>query len=403
MIKESFIFKEDLIKGKSLYPYLTIFKKEPFKSFFSVKSREIGPFYISNSDEVIKFYQFFNKNILNERPLNLENVYYFLLLRKYLKEDKKENKKELYDYIKKCKFSKGNDKLGFKFSPYSNQKEPDIWSTYFALASMKLLGVLNEFLASKGQNQVAREIKDFVHPHNKGDRFLHCFVEDCEICKKTSSARTLYFALEILRLVGIDTRLSKDSFRSYLTDKKRDPLMVFKLLCFKLLDLDSNVNEKALQYLHQFQKENGGFSFKKIDGKINTTFWLVYVLDIYSWLINYNPIPIYSFINSKLNEILSEDSNRTLIKMMELSKLIIILSIIWKKFINTIERVLFKQLEQEKYVDSNQIKTSFGLTHGIEEVISYINEYYTFNIRILDNQLEFNNYIRDLSPGQKDF
>ncbi|TFG24002.1 MAG: hypothetical protein EU529_05740 [Promethearchaeota archaeon] len=403
MIKESFIFKEDLVEGKSLYPYLTIFKKEPFKSFFSVKSREIGPFYISNYDEVLKFYQNIKENILNEGPLNLENVYYFLLLRKYLKDHKKEKKKELYDYIKKCKFTKGSDKLGFKFSPYSNQKEPDIWSTYFALASLKLLGVLKEFLASKGQKQIAREIKNFVLPHNKGDRFLHCFFEDCEICKKTSSARTLYFALEILRLLGIDTRLSKDSFQSHLTDKKRDPSLVFKLLCFKLLDLDSNVNDKSLQYLHQFQKENGGFSFKKIDGTINTTFWLVYVLDIYSWLIDYNPIGIYSFINSKLNEILSEDSNRNLIKMMELSKLIIILSIIWKKFINTIERVLFKQLEQEEYVDSNQIKTSFGLTHGIEEVISYINEYYTFNIRILDNQLEFNNYIRDLSPGLKDF
>ncbi len=401
MIKESFIFKEDLVEGKSLYPYVTIFKKEPFKSFFSVKRREIGRFYISNYDEVIKYYQFFKKKILNERIFNIENVYYFLLLRKYLKEDKKENKKELYDYIKKCIFTKGNDKLGFKFSPYSDQKEPDIWSTYFALASMKLLGVLKEFLASKGQKHVAREIKNFVLPHNKGDRFLHCFDENCEICKKTSSARTLYFALEILRLLGIDTRLSKDSFRSHLTDKKRDPSLVFKLLCFKLLDLDSNVNDKALQYLHQFQKENGGFSFKKIDGRINTTFWVVYALDIYSWLIDYNPIAIYSFINSKLNEILREDSHRNFIKMMELSKLIILLSIIWKKFISEIERVIFKKLEQDKYIDFNQIQAPLGLTHGINEVISYINHNYTFNLKLQDNTKEFLNFTRNLTQGQR--
>ncbi|GAF94809.1 unnamed protein product, partial [marine sediment metagenome] len=243
MIKENLIFKEDLIEGKSLYPYLTIFKKEPFRSFILVKSREIGPFYISKYDEVLKFYQIFNENIINEKALNLENVYWFLLLRKYLKEDKKEKNKELYDFIKKCEFSKAGDKLGFKFSPYSNQKEPDIWSTYFALASLKLLGFLKEFLASKGQNQIAREIKNFILPHNKGDisKFLHCLVEDCEICKKTSSTRTLYFALEILRLLGIDTRLSKDLFHSHLTDRKRDPSAVFKLLCLKLLELDSNV------------------------------------------------------------------------------------------------------------------------------------------------------------------
>jgi hypothetical protein len=402
LIKQNLIFKEDLVDGKSSYPYITIFKKEPFRSFILLRKKEIGSFYIRKYDEVVEFYQFFNKNLLKEKPLNLENIYWFLLLRKYLKQDKKDNEKELYEFIRKCEFPKG-DILGFKFSPYSNQKEPDIWSTYFALASLKLLGVLKEFFALHGQKQVIKGIKNFITPHNKGDILLHCLDKDCEICKTTSSARTLYFALEVLRFLGIDTRLSKDLFRSHLSDRKRDPSIVFKLLSLKLLDLDFNVKDKTLQYLHQFQKENGGFSFKKINGRINTTFWLVYVLDIYQWLLDYNPMGVYSFINYKLNEILSESSNRIPIRMMELSKIITLLSFIWKKFINNIERLLFKQLEQEKYVDLNQIKTSFGLTHGIEEVISYINKYYIFNLRILDNKVEFNNYIRNFNQEKKAF
>ncbi len=45
----------------------------------------------------------------------------------------------------------------------------------------------------------------------------------------------------------------------------------------------------------------------------------------------------------------------------------------------------------------NQVKTAYGLTHGIEEVISYINSYYTINLKILDNKVEFRNYLVNLN------
>ncbi|MFX1257710.1 MAG: hypothetical protein ACFFAN_07625 [Promethearchaeota archaeon] len=389
-----------IIEDKNAYPYITEFKKEAFKSFALVEEREIKPFYISKYNEIIRFYRFFNENLLNERTLNLENLYWFLLLRKYLKEDKRENHKEIYNFIKKCEISRG-DKLGFKFSINSNQKDPDIWSTYFALASLNLLGLLKEFLISQGQHLVKSAIKNFVLDHNKKNSFLHCLDKDCEICNKTSPARNAYFALEIFKLLDVDTRLSKDLFRSYLIDIKREPSIIFKLLCFKFLDLESNVKDRDIQYLLQFQKENGGFSFKKINGGINTSFWVVYTLDNYSWLLDYNPIGIYSFINSALNEILCKESDGTLIKLMEVSKLIILLSIIWKKFISEIERIIFKQIEQEKYIDLNQIKTNFGLTYGIEEVISFINLNYNLELKILDSKIEFRNYLRNLNKREE--
>ena len=402
MIKENLVFKEDLIEGKSVYPYITVFKKEPFNSFVLVEERDIGTFYIRFYDDVVDFFLNINNNLLNENNLNLENVFWFLLLRKYLKIVSKEKDKDIYDFIIKCEVSKGA-KTGFRFSPHSDQREPDIWSTYFALASLKLMGFLEMYFTSKGQNLLLREIKDFLALHNKGNSFLHCLDKECEICRKTTSPRTIFFVIEILRLLRIDTRLSKENFLPYLTDKKKDPSLVFKLLSLKYLDLDMSVRDKTLQYLHQYQKANGGFSFKKIEGRINTTFWIVYVLDIYSWLLDYNPVGIYSFINSRLNGILQQETHRNLLRMMELSKLVILLSIIWRKFINQLERVIFQHLEYEKFVDLNYIVTSFGLTQGIEEVISYVNKYYSFNLRILDNKVEFNNHIRDLSPGMKAF
>ncbi len=388
-----------VIEGKTAYPYITEFKREPFKSFIFINRREIGDFYLSSYEKAVDFYQHFNKELIFDKTLNLENIFWFLLLRKYLKQDREENSNEIYEYIRKCSYIYEN-KLGFRFS-INSKKLPDVWSTYYALASLKLLGRLKEYLTSDGTNQISGEIKNFILSHKKGKDFLHCFNKECEIDKKTSPARTLYFVIEVFTLIGIDVRLNREQLQSSIGDRKKDSSLVFKLLCLKLFDLDLGVNDKAIHYLLQFQKENGGYSFKKLNGRINTTFWMVYVLDIYSWLLDYNPVGIYSFVNSNLNVILANDSNRNLIRLMEISKLIIILSTIWNKFISEIERFIFKQIEQEKYINLNQLITTFGLTHGTEEVISYINSNYTFKLRILDNRIEFKNFINNLGQGEK--
>lgn len=388
-----------VIEGKSAYPYITEFKKEPFKSFLLLEKREIGNFYLSNYDKVLDFYRYFNQNLVEIPNLNLENIYWFLLLRKYLGQEKEEKSDQIYNFIVKCAYSKDN-KLGFKFAPNSD-KVPDVWSTYFALASLKLLDLLKDYLFEGSNDQRIKEIMNFLLGHKKGDTFRHCLDNNCEIDKKTSPARTLYFILESFTLLGIDVRSSKDKFTSYIGNIKKEPSLIYKLLCFNLLDLEYDVNEKNIQFLLQYQKEDGGFSFQRTKGTLNTTFWLVYTLDNYYWLYDYNPIGIYSFLNSSLNEIINNQSNRNPIKLMELSKSIILISIVFTKFINEIERVIFKQLELEKYVDLHLITKKFGLSNGIGEVLSYINTNYRFNLKILDNSLEFNNFVRNLKNGEK--
>ncbi|MBN1803365.1 MAG: hypothetical protein JW891_17775 [Candidatus Lokiarchaeota archaeon] len=385
-----------VVENKTAYPYITTFKKEPFKSFALMKRKDIGHFYFSEYERVVKVYKYYNENLLKDKILNLENIYWFLLLRKYLREDKQEHSDEIYDFIIKCEVILG-DKIGFKFSPSSKQKYPDIWSTYFALASLKLLGALKVYLSPKGKLNVRKAILEFIDSHKTGHGYLHCLDKDCPIDKKTSVVRTLYFILDALILLGVDVRANKEEFSEIIGDLKKDPTIVFKLLCSKFIETDINIRDKEIQYLYSYQRENKGFSFKKVEGQINTTFWVVYALNNYSWILDYNPMGIYSFINAKFQDILVAELNP--IKLMELSKLAILFSIIWEKFIQEIERVLFKQLEQEKYVDLNQIKNTFGLVHGIEEVISFINLNYTFNLRILDNRVEFKNFIRNLGKG----
>ena len=389
------------MENKTAYPYITKFKKEPFRSFVFVKRSEIGSFYLSDYEKVLELYQTYNKSLLNEPNLHLENIYWFLLLRKYLKQKENDYREDYLEFIKSCEVEIiEKDQLGFKTSPNSTKK-PDVWSSYFALASLKLLGVLKEYLSSKGQNENIRKIKNFIYDHKRNNGFLHCLDKECAEDNKTPNAKTLYFVIESLLFLGVDVRLFKEQFSQYINDRKKDNSIIFKFLCLKFFDLDSDVKDKEIQFLYSFQKDHGGFGFDSEDGEVSTTFWLVNVLDIYSWLIDYNPARIYSFITKSLDNLLKERERWSLRILTEVSQLVILLSLIWHRFIEEIERVVFKGLEAHNFIDLNQIKTTFGLSYGIEEIILYINLNYTINLSILDNAVEFNRYLQNLSQGKK--
>ncbi|MBY9006054.1 MAG: hypothetical protein KGD63_04790 [Candidatus Lokiarchaeota archaeon] len=390
-----------IIEGKYAYPYITTFKKEPFHSFVLSKNQDIGSFYFSKYNKITEFFQLFTKNLFKITSLNLEDIYWYILMAKYLKEQIHHKVKEkIFSFIRSCEIDK-EGKLGFKFHPHSEKKKPDIWSTYFAIVSLYLMGDLNQYMKIKGEGIVRNQIKNFIISLDKGDKFQHCQQKDCEVCKKIQSYKTLYFILEILTILNIEVRGHKSKLSSYVGILKKDPSIIFKLMSLKFLGVELNVEEKNLHYLHEFQKENGGFSFKTENGKINTTFWVTYALCNYTWLMDYNPSGIYSFVNLKMSRILEDKSSWSSKKLIGASKLIIIFSIIWDKFINEIERVIFKQIEELKYIDIKQLKSLFGLNEAVDEIISYINLNYSFNLKILDNKIEFKNYLRRLTSSEK--
>jgi len=386
---------------KNAYPYITIFKKEPFKSFVQLGKQEIGSFYFGQYDKITEFLNFYKSNIFDFKNLSLKNLYWFLLLIKFLREDiTEELKGRIIDFISGCEIEK-NGMLGFISSPYSQQMKPDLWSTYYALSSLRIINYLKLYLKSKGETIVLTEIKEFINVHDKKEKFIHCLEKDCEICKKSPNSRTLYYVLELLILLGFDIRNQKSKYSSYVGVLKEDPDIVFKTLCLKFLDLELQVTENQIQYLYEFQLEDGGFSFKDNSSNINTTFWISYTFENYSWILDYNPSGIYSFVNLNLNKILENQSSWDLGCLNDISKLIIILSIIWNKFIEEIERTLFKEIENKDYIELKQLKNLFGLSNVVEEIISYLNLNYTFNLKILNNNIEFKNFLRNLTPSEK--
>jgi len=389
------------VENKTAYPYITEFKKEPFKSFVLTNRKDIGNFYLSNYNKVLELYQNYNVNLIKESSLNLEDLFWFLLLRKYIKQKVDEHSEIFLEFVKNCEVEIiEKDQLGFKASPYS-VKAPDIWSTYYALASLELLGVLQQYLASKGKDIIVEKIKNFIYDHKRNNGFLHCLDKQCEICNQGPLGENFYYVVESLTVIGVDVRVFKEQFRQYLRERKKDTSSIFKLLSLKFFDLDLDVKDKEIQHFYQFQQPNGGFVINSIGGDIESTFWCVNLLDIYSWLIDYNPARIYSFIAEKLDSLLKDKEDWNLIALINVTKLVILLSIIWNRFIEEIERVVFKRLETYNFIDLNQIKTTFGLSYGVEEIVLYINLNYMFILKNIDISSEFNDYLLNLSQDKK--
>jgi hypothetical protein len=389
------------VEDKVAYPYITEFKKEPFKSFLAINRREISSFYLNDYNKLSDFYKKLNLEITNDESINLETIYWFLLLRKFLKENLEDNNNFLYNYIKSCEVEIiESDQLGF-INFQNSLKTPDIISLYYALGSLKILGLLKNYLTSKGENEVIRKIKNFIYAHKTNHGFKHCIEKKCKICDELPPSKIIYYIFEIFKLLGIDVRLFKEQFRSLQNEKIRSPDQIYILLCLKYLDFDGTVKEKDINYFYQFQKSDGGFNSVDNEGDIFESFWFVYTLKNYSWLIEYNPTSVFSFISFKLSEILNDPSNWNTDNLSKISMLTILLSSIWKKFIEQIERVIFSQLEEKGYLDVNRIKNTFGLTYGIEDIVLYVNLSYNFRLEIINNIQEFDNYAENLSSGKE--
>ena len=389
---------------KTAYPYITLFKKEPFKSFLLIKSENIKPFFFKDIEKVKITFRKYEEYLMNKPNKNLEDFYWYLLLKKYLHEQDTSNNEKILNFITDCEVKlREKDQIGFKESPDSNNL-PNIWSTYHALSCLVLLGELNNYLSTKGHQEFFQKIKNFIQEHKKNGRYLHCLDKNCGITSRGEDLETLYYVLEILTILGVDVRILKKENNQLISDKRKEYPLAFKLLCLKYLDLENEVRDKDLQALLQNQTRDGGFNFKNQEGDIDATFWIVYLLENYSWLIDYNPVGIYSFINFNLMELLKDFlSNLTSEKFEELVKLIISLCFIWNRLIDHLEKLIFKQLEEKNYINVDLIVKTFGLKYGIDEISSYIGNFYNFKLEIVDNVKNFYRFINNLNEAQSTF
>ncbi|MHA1341390.1 MAG: prenyltransferase/squalene oxidase repeat-containing protein [Promethearchaeota archaeon] len=386
-----------------VYPYISRYKKEQWYPFSITKM--IPDYYIPDHKKILDYYRAVTYNLMKIRGLNIENIYWYLIMGKYLGINflQLPIRNEIVDFIKKCETWDG-DLLGFKFSPYSTQKNADIWSTAFALASLKILGQLKTYFASNYEASTKNAIKKFIFSCKRKKKFLHCR-KNCDICRKTSEFRTLYSVLEALLILDEKSINYNNEIIPMLKEAKyeNNPKNLFRLLCMKFFNL-SDVSPKELVYFLNFQKADGGFNLKNVNiSNLNETFWISYLFENYKSLSSYPRGNIFSYIVQNLKYINVQKEAMDPLKIMEYAKLIVLLAIVWNNLIDGLEELIFKTFTESSIMDINILSEQAGIKNAEYEIIAFINLKYNIKLDIVDNAMRFNQYSSKLMQIEKYF
>ena len=386
------------------YPYIMNYKKPQWYPYSLVKV--IPDFYIPYFDLMMKYYEVVSDKILNYRNVNLENVYWYLILGRYLKVDIEKLRyiDEIIIFVKSCEMKDGDNFIGFKFSPYSPQKGPDTWSTSFALVILKLLGKLNEYFADPQEPQLKKKIRGFIMSCKTKNSYLHC-KHKCQICKKTTEYKTLFSVLESLLVLDGTSRSLENEILPLITKNNvgNNPKNLFRLIDLKFFSSFEGVKDSEIEYFSSFQRSDGGFNFSKPVGNINESFWIAYTFENYKYLAEYARGNLYPFLLKKLKSIdLKNDINDS-IKLMEYSKLVVILASLWKNLIEDLENLIFTNLTNNSQMNINILSLQGGVKSAEYEIVAFINLKYNFQLNILDNEQRFNQFQARLDRLEQHF
>jgi len=388
------------------YPLISTYKKPQWYPFTSIKT--VPQVFLPHRNLLEQYFKEISEEILNFSNLNLEILYWYLLLGKYLGVNlhKLPLKEEIYKLTKKCSIET-EEQLGFKFYPYSGES-PDIWSTNFALVIFHLLGKLEDYLYQNFDLNRKTKIMNFILSCKRSDRFVHC-KKNCEVCKKTSEQKTLFHVLDILLLLGGDgIHAYRNVILSSLKSMKLGnvPQNVFRLLDLRFLGSYADVTDDQLSYFESFQKEDGGFSFSssKTDSTINETFWIVYLFESYRFMIDYNPGKIYSYLVHQIQKINPVQDARNPLKLMEFAKVTIMLTSVWENLVDDLESMMFTWLDNPNIrFDLNKLSSQAGILDAEHEILLYLNQKYKISLKIVDNESRFIQFLNQLDPLDKFF
>ncbi len=370
----------------------------------------IPDYYIPYYDLIMKYYEAVSQELLNYRNLNLENIYWYLIMGKYLRIDldKIPNINEIVKFVLKCEVKiKNHDSIGFRFTPFSKQEVPDTWSTAYALVILNLLNRLNDYLInSSDDNNKKREIINFILSCKNKSKFLHC-TKKCQICKKTSEYKTLFSVLE--SLLVLNERLPfENEIKSTISknNTENSPKNLFRLINMKFLNNLNDIEEEELNYFLPFQRKDGGFNFTKPTiSSINETFWIAYLFENYKYIAEYPRGNLYAFLVKKIKSIDLINDPKSSLKLMEYAKLIILLSYVWKNLIEELEEIIFDNFTNSHslIMDINELTLRGGVKNAEYEIIAFINLKYNLALNIVENSTRFGTFSNRLDPIEKHF
>lgn len=329
--------------------------------------------------------------------VKLEDLFWYLVLQRYLERDDPDFE-ELVDVIRECEVS-SNDHLGFKPSLVSKATIPDVWSTFYALSCLELLGKLNYYLNMAIEERRRERLVQFLKDLQYRDYFLHCPAK-CDACHDRELAfQTYFFAIQTLDKLNYNLLEILPAIAPFLDRKikRAERNKVFRMLAAVLLKRGGHIEESEIQDLMEFQRGDGGFSYQpEGSGDVADTFWTVLALDANRWIVDFPKGPLATFAIDVLNAIDPDGDATDPSTLARYARAVVLLAQLWAPLVDDLELVVFNHLQERTVMDLDTL-TEQGQIQSIEaRVLESINQRYQFQLEIVDAEAQFRQIVRDI-------
>ncbi|MHA1672689.1 MAG: hypothetical protein ACTSYI_03595 [Promethearchaeota archaeon] len=336
---------------------------------------------------------------------DIETTYWHIIALKYLKKFQSDQFTEFYEELRKLEITIDN-KSGFVSPQIFRQKTQnskqflhsdfDFSTTYYALNIYYHLGKIPELagtLSGKRKGYIENYILD-ISQHFKAN-------------SSQLQTEILFYVTTIYILLGNTPYTIQKMIFNHLSGSLRSGKKyqhLFKLLIYRIFNVQDPLKENDLLSLHRFQKPNGGFNLKNSAiPNVNDSLWVGYILEIYSWYLPYRAGPLYSYILSSFrvqqNQLQNDPAQRTnnyILK--DLSQLVVLYANIFNTLMNEVDTLIFTNISKKGLLNADILSLKGGFAGAEAEIITLINQKYQFKLEILDNDLVFRRFLNRLNP-----
>ncbi|MHC1591606.1 MAG: prenyltransferase/squalene oxidase repeat-containing protein [Candidatus Helarchaeales archaeon] len=320
---------------------------------------------------------------------DLECTFYALFALDLFDDLESLNKKRVSDYIFRFRSPIGG------FASLHNWN-PDVWSTFYAIASLKLLGVeLNE----DERKQAVR----FILENKKSDGlFSHCGNKDC-LCGAHSSYKSSFFAIASLYLLDALDKLDIEKFSRLLLKRieKSNIEKHYLFLAYKLLNPFELIDDDLIfPFISNFQAPDGGFGKKSGPGTIFDTFWTCSAFKAFELTNKLNKGKIIKFISDKFKPDggFNQDPEAERSDLISTSQASAVIFLLLPQLIEEVENGILQHVHLQKEVYVRSICDQFFVAEKL--VLRLLKEmqskYKWFSVDVIKYKDLFNTYLSHL-------
>jgi len=302
------------------------------------------------------------------------------------------DKKLIEQYILSLKHKDGGYKLSETFII------PDTWSTFYCIASLKLLGF---------DGLIREKDKEFVlKSQNRGPGgdggFIHCQHKDCHFnCNGKSSVKSSFFGLSTLKLLYQLSEIDKDTLSKFLKKNvSGEKNQIYQLLCLDIInELEIIEKKKFQEVISSWQIPKSGFGSSGKFPSIDFTFWAILSLGLLGELKQVDFGGIFEFLYTMQKDNGGFADQYTSISSQEPSLLstiqgLICIYYIWDILIDVIEREILLKARDSNIVYFNPISKKFAIsTELVQAIVEWLIANEWIVAEILDKDEFFQDYL----------